>query len=202
MFAPGGRGVRVYRWRPTTTTTLSKAPHRPLPNPPSIWSFSKTPTFCPAVMDVCIMLKDISFFSTPSLRRWFEKIPLPLQQPRAATDKSRHTQRDLRHESWRIYMHSKSFYNSFCLWNKWLHMKFGRGGVAKKTKTAKHLARSVLYWRIWLLLQAGCSPVKVLGGCCKLSCPFIAGKINRGPGLKKVLSTVEHVFPGLADTLF
>lgn len=60
-------------------------------------------------------------------------------------------------------------------------------------KLAQDLARSAPPWRVWLLLQAGCSTVKVQGGCCKLSCSFIAGKINRGPGLKKVLNTVKHV---------
>lgn len=60
-------------------------------------------------------------------------------------------------------------------------------------KLAQDLARSAPPWRVWLLLQAGCSTVKVQGGCCKPSCSFIAGKINRGPGLKKVLSTVKRV---------
>lgn len=147
MFAPGGRGVRVYRWRPTTT--LSKAPHRPLPNPPSIWSFSKTPTFCPAVMDVCIMLKDISF-SLPlawgaDLKRFLSLCsPLELQLIKAGIWDMKAGEFTCTPNHFTTPF--VSGINGF-IW---------RGGEwwPKKTKTA-------LYWRIWRLLQAGCSPVKV-----------------------------------------
>lgn len=40
-------------------------------------------------------------------------------------------------------MHSKSFYNSFCLWNKWLHMNLGGAGDGgqKRNQNSKTLGK-------------------------------------------------------------
>lgn len=102
-------------------------------------------------------------FSTSSMKHRHEKRPLSLQQPRM---KSRHTQRDLGHESRGTLMRFKSVYDSFCLQEKKkVSHEENIGIFCKLSKNRRgDLASSVLAWHVWrllLLLQAGCSAVKV-----------------------------------------
>lgn len=70
-----------------------------------------------------------------------ERRPLSLQLPGAEMDKGRHTQRDFRHESRRIFMRFKSVYSLFCLlengfiWKKKEKKKEGRSANGAKTGT-------------------------------------------------------------------
>lgn len=139
---------------PATTHLTPRTTPDPSPNP------CVTATLWAAHSEACIMLEDIS---SPLHLAWgAERRPLSLQFPGAELDKSHHTQRDLRHESWRIFMRFKSVYSLFCLLeNSFMWKKKRRTLLQIEQKLAPNLARSATPWRVWLLLQAGCSTVKV-----------------------------------------
>lgn len=95
-------------------------------------------------------------------------------------------------------MRFKSVYNSVLSPETTASSEESRGIFCKSSKNWQRI------WRGWSCIGAS-------GCCCRQDVPQRrfrvavvnrAGKINRGPGLKKVLSTVERVFPRLADTLF
>lgn len=103
----GGDGITNYTFRMTKQAqTPPQIPH-PIP-----WC---DPDSKPCRYGGLHNVGGYKLFSASFMKHWLEKRPLSLQPPRAAADKSHHTQRDLWHGSWRILKRFKSVYNFFCL---------------------------------------------------------------------------------------
>lgn len=137
----GGDGIHNYTFNTTNNP-------RPLPK-----------YVCDGNSVSCRSLHKLEDISSSLHLAWStERRPLSLQLPGAELDKSHHTQRDLKHESWRIFMRFKSVYSLFCLLENGFMWK-------KKRRTLCKLSKN--WHRIW----RGQHRLGVSGCCCRQDVP-------------------------------
>lgn len=159
LFAPGGGGWLVKMAYLTTYSKSQRTP-RSLPEYPTQF-LGVTPTLCLAGTEACIILEDISYslllvWRTDLKRGLSSYNPLELRWMKAVTCGGIWDMKAVE-----FSLRFKSVYNFFCvLKNGFIWWKY-KEILQIEQKLAEDLASSVLPWHIWLLLQAGCSTVKV-----------------------------------------